>query len=68
MLELLLRRALALAVLSIAAAVIVTILPGSALAAGGTFGVGIPTESVQAALSQLERGLNSYRESLQVSA
>src|SRR5712671_2387224 len=31
-------------------------------------GVGIPTESVQAALPQLERGLNSYRASLQIRA
>jgi aspartate/methionine/tyrosine aminotransferase len=31
-------------------------------------GVGIPTESVQAALPQLERGLESYRASLEVSA
>jgi hypothetical protein len=31
-------------------------------------GVGIPTESVHAALLQLRRGLNSYRASLQVNA
>jgi hypothetical protein len=31
-------------------------------------GVGVPTESVQAALPQLERGLESYRASLEISA
>jgi len=47
-----------------------SVVPGSFFESANRFriGVGIPTEFVQAALPQLERGLNSYRESLQVSA
>jgi len=47
-----------------------SVVPGSFFEDPDRFrmGVGIPTESVKAALPQLERGLNSYRASLQVSA
>jgi aspartate/methionine/tyrosine aminotransferase len=47
-----------------------SVVPGSFFEDPNRFriGVGIPTESVQAALPQLERGLESYRASLQVSA
>jgi aspartate/methionine/tyrosine aminotransferase len=47
-----------------------SVVPGSFFESPSRFrvGVGIPTESAQAALSQLERGLDSYRASLQISA
>jgi aspartate/methionine/tyrosine aminotransferase len=47
-----------------------SVVPGSFFESPDRFrmGVGIPTESVLAALPQLERGLASYRASLQVSA
>jgi len=46
------------------------VVPGSFFEDPNRFrmGVGIPTKSVQAALPQLERALESYRASLQVSA
>jgi aspartate/methionine/tyrosine aminotransferase len=47
-----------------------SVVPGSFFESPNRFrmGIGIPTESVRAALPQLERGLNSYRASLQTSA
>jgi len=47
-----------------------SVVPGSFFESPDRFrmGIGIPTESVQAALPQLARGLESYRASLQVSA